>query len=115
MNDTEVAAVESGGVYINLHTELNPSGELRGQVVLEDLDTVIPQEDVVFNGDNRDNNIFGGTGNDRIVGFAGDDLLNGRRGNDRLVGGDGNDNLIGARGNDTLFGQDGNDVLYQIR
>ena len=111
LNNTEVAAVESGEVYINLHTENNPSGELRGQVILEDLDNVIPQEDVVFNGDNRDNNIFGGTGNDEIVGFAGDDLLNGRSGNDRLVGGDGNDNLIGANGNDTLFGQDGNDVL----
>ncbi|NET24063.1 CHRD domain-containing protein [Okeania sp. SIO1I7] len=111
LDETEVAAVESGEVYLNLHTENNPSGELRGQVILEDLDTVIPQEDVVFNGDNRDNNIFGGTGNDEIVGFAGDDLLNGRSGNDEIVGGDGNDNLIGANGNDTLFGQDGNDVL----
>ncbi|MGD1807795.1 CHRD domain-containing protein [Dapis sp. BLCC M126] len=120
LDDTEVAAVESGGVYINLHTENNPSGELRGQVVLENFDTVIPQEDVVFNGDNRDNNIFGGFGNDEIVGFAGDDQLNGLAGNDRvigaggndnLIGGDGNDNLIGGRGNDTLLGQNGNDVL----
>lgn len=111
LDQTEVAAVESGEVYLNLHTENNPSGELRGQVVLENLDTVIPQNDVVFNGDNRDNNIFGGTGNDEIVGFAGNDLLNGRRGNDRLVGGDGNDTINGANGNDTLFGQDGNDLL----
>ncbi|MGB3513513.1 MAG: CHRD domain-containing protein [Microcoleaceae cyanobacterium] len=111
LNNTEVAAVESGGAYINLHTENNPSGELRGQVILEDFDTVTPQQNVVFNGDNRDNNIFSGLGNDEIVGFGGDDLLNGRAGDDRLVGGDGNDNLIGANGNDILFGQDGNDLL----
>ncbi|MDY7003904.1 MAG: CHRD domain-containing protein [Cyanobacteriota bacterium] len=111
LNDTEVAAVQSGGVYINLHTDNNPSGELRGQVILEDLETVIPQEDVVFNGDNQDNNIDAGFANDEVRGFAGNDRLNGLAGDDRLVGGDGNDNLIGANGNDTLFGQDGNDVL----
>jgi len=111
LDETEVATVESGGVYINLHTENNPSGELRGQVVLENLDTVIPQEDVVFNGDNRDNNIQAGFADDIVRGFAGDDRLNGLAGNDRVVGGDGDDNLIGARGNDTLFGQNGNDIL----
>ncbi len=120
LNETELQAVESGEVYINLHTENNPNGELRGQVVLENFDTVIPDEDVVFNGDNRDNNIDGGFADDEIVGFAGDDRLNGLAGNDRvigaggndnLIGGDGNDNLIGGRGNDTLFGQDGNDLL----
>ncbi|MEM1167943.1 MAG: CHRD domain-containing protein [Cyanobacteria bacterium P01_H01_bin.35] len=111
LDETEVAAVESGGVYINLHTENNPSGELRGQVVLENLDTVIPQEDVVFNGDNRNNNIQAGSADDIVRGFAGDDRLNGLAGNDRVVGGDGDDTLIGANGNDTLFGQNGNDVL----
>ncbi|NES08136.1 MAG: CHRD domain-containing protein, partial [Okeania sp. SIO2F4] len=111
LNDTEVAAVESGGTYINLHTEDNPTGELRGQVVLENLDIVIPDENVVFNGDNRDNNIQAGFADDIIRGFAGDDRLNGLAGDDRVVGGDGDDNLIGARGNDTLFGQDGNDLL----
>ncbi len=111
LNETELQAVESGEVYINLHTENNPNGELRGQVVLENLDTVIPQEDVVFNGDNRDNNIQAGFADDVVRGFAGDDRLNGLAGDDRVVGGDGDDNLIGARGNDTLLGQDGNDLL----
>ncbi|MGD1702844.1 CHRD domain-containing protein [Dapis sp. BLCC M229] len=111
LDDTEVAAVESGEVYINLHTENNPSGELRGQVVLENFDTVIPDEDVVFNGDNRDNNIQAGFADDVVRGFDGDDRLNGLAGDDRVVGGDGDDNLIGARGNDTLLGQDGNDLL----
>ncbi|NEQ35764.1 MAG: CHRD domain-containing protein [Okeania sp. SIO3I5] len=111
LNETELQAVESGEVYINLHTDNNQSGELRGQVVLENLDTVTPQEDVVFNGDNRDNNIQGGSADDIIRGFAGGDRLNGLAGNDRVIGGDGGDNLIGARGNDSLFGQNGNDVL----
>ncbi len=111
LTDAETEAAEADGLYINLHTENNPSGELRGQVVLENLDTVIPQEDVVFNGDNRDNNIQAGFADDELRGFAGDDRLNGLAGNDQVVGGDGDDNLIGANGNDTLFGQNGNDVL----
>ncbi|MEB3341643.1 CHRD domain-containing protein [Okeania sp.] len=111
LDDTEVEAVQLGGAYINLHTEDNGSGELRGQVVLENLDTVIPTEDVVYNGDSRDNNIDAGFGNDIVRGFDGNDRLNGLAGNDRVIGDDGNDTLIGARGNDTLFGQNGNDVL----
>ena len=111
LDETEVAAVESGGVYINLHTQNNQSGELRGQVILENVNTVIPVENVVFNGDKRDNNIQAGFADDKVRGFAGDDRLNGLAGNDRILGDDGNDTLIGARGNDTLLGQDGDDFL----
>ncbi|MGB3508216.1 MAG: CHRD domain-containing protein [Microcoleaceae cyanobacterium] len=111
LNSDEVATAESGGLYVNLHTEDNPSGELRGQIVLEEAEIVISQDDGDFNADNRDNNLFGSFGDNNIRGFAGDDSLNGLAGDDRIVGDEGNDSLIGANGNDTLFGNDGNDVL----
>ena len=107
----EVTTAASGGLYINLHTANNPSGELRGQVVLEQPENVISQADGDFNADNRDNNLLGSFGDNRIRGFAGDDRLNGLAGNDRIIGDQGNDTLIGANGNDTLFGNDGNDIL----
>ena len=36
LSSEDAATVESEGVYINLHTEENNSGELRGQVIIED-------------------------------------------------------------------------------
>ncbi|MEW2911968.1 M10 family metallopeptidase C-terminal domain-containing protein [Leisingera sp. JC11] len=53
----------------------------------------------------------GGNGNDTIFGGGGHDNLIGSNGNDRLVGGIGNDRLSGDNGNDRLEGQDGNDRL----
>ncbi len=53
-------------------------------------------------GDENDNTINGGDGND---------LLEGRGGNDTLYGGGGNDILVGNDHNDTLYGGDGNDIL----
>lgn len=54
------------------------------------------------NGNERDNRIEGG---------AGDDILRGKRGDDLLFGGDGSDTLKGGRGDDALFGGDSTDTL----
>jgi Ca2+-binding RTX toxin-like protein len=56
---------------------------------------------------------FAGTGNEldnMIFGGAGNDTLNGGTGFDILLGGDGNDTLIGGAGADTLMGGAGNDT-----
>jgi len=48
------------------------------------------------------NNLFGEDGNDMLDGGSGDD---------RLFGGDGNDTMYGGTGDDTMFAGDGNDIV----
>lgn len=76
-------------------------------------------DDRIYGGYGQDN-LKGGRGNDRIYGEQDDDLLFGEEGNDKLYGGYdddkldggvGNDQLFGEQGLDTLLGGDGNDVL----
>ncbi|WLQ15861.1 putative Ig domain-containing protein [Hahella aquimaris] len=62
-------------------------------------------------GNEYDQGISGGTGDDTLDGKAGNDLLYGQEGNDELRGGEGNDKLYGEEGDDRLFGDDGNDYL----
>ncbi|KAA1052536.1 FG-GAP-like repeat-containing protein [Azospirillum argentinense] len=69
--------------------------------------------------ENVENLSFTGTGsftgignelNNAIIGGGGDDNLSGGTGNDTLSGGDGNDTLDGGAGANTLIGGAGNDV-----
>ncbi|MCZ8375716.1 MAG: calcium-binding protein [Beijerinckiaceae bacterium] len=62
-------------------------------------------------GDDRDNILEGGAGNDYIVGFGGSNILFGGDGNDRLFGQEGNDRIFGGAGNDLLAGFRGDDLL----
>ncbi|OIP87838.1 MAG: hypothetical protein AUK37_00675 [Rhodobacterales bacterium CG2_30_65_12] len=62
-------------------------------------------------GNDVDNRLFAGGGNDKIRGHAGDDTLIGRTGRDTLFGGDGADILRGQGGYDTLRGGAGADRL----
>ncbi|WP_177413993.1 calcium-binding protein [Pseudomonas tructae] len=61
-------------------------------------------------GDEQNNTLSGGGGDDLLVGLAGDDQLFGGAGNDRLVGGAGADRLEGGQGNDRLEGGGGADT-----
>lgn len=63
-------------------------------------------------GDNGDNIINGGNGNDLISGMLGDDDIDGGNGNDTIDGGGGNDNLDGGNGQDTIDGGDGDDIIH---
>ncbi len=65
-----------------------------------------------INGNDGNDNIFGGENNDIISGNRGKDLLTGNSGNDILFGGKDDDTLTGNRGQDMLFGNLGNDILF---
>jgi Ca2+-binding RTX toxin-like protein len=65
-----------------------------------------------LNGLGGNDQLFGDLGNDILNGGLGDDILQGNEGNDTLNGGDGLDTLRGGAGVDTLNGEAGNDQLY---
>ena len=74
-------------------------------------DTVLVVQPVVLVGDEDDNVLTGGLGNDTISGGEGDDALDGSGGNDQLDGNEGDDTLLGGAGNDSLDGGEGDDAL----
>lgn len=67
--------------------------------------------DFLFTGDELDNFIEGGDGNDELIGNGGSDTLREGLGNGILNGGDGDDDLDGQQGTEKLFGGAGNDIL----
>ncbi|WP_419827856.1 glycoside hydrolase family 113 [Sphingomonas sp.] len=64
-----------------------------------------------LNGNELDNIVTGGAGNDKLFGMAGNDTLVGGGGNDVFDGGTGNDLLQAGAGDDTLDGGVGQDTL----
>jgi RTX calcium-binding nonapeptide repeat (4 copies) len=62
-------------------------------------------------GDDRENILTGGRGNDVLRGGGGNDTLLGRAGNDSLNGGTGKDLLVGGKGDDMLASGGGQDTL----
>ena len=60
---------------------------------------------------NRDMELTGTAGADKLVGAGGSDIIRGRAGDDYLSGGGGNDELDGEAGDDTLEGGPGRDTL----
>lgn len=81
LNASTIPLYLSGNLYVNLHTQNNPAGELRAQI---------------------EPNVGAATGNDTLLGENGDDGLVGSRGNDILDGGAGSDSLTGFAGSDTF-------------
>lgn len=72
-------------------------------------------------GDDRGNDIEGGTGDNLIRGLGGNDVIIARAGHDLVYGDDGDDyiegnlgfdTLRGGRGDDRIFGQKDDDVLH---
>lgn len=82
-----------------------------GSAGFSDNDLLIIGDDLDNNGDNPDNDLTGGPGNDKIEGKGGNDILREGLGNGILNGGDGNDDLDGQEGTEKLFGGAGDDIL----
>jgi len=78
---------------------------------VEQLGFEVGTKSVVGIGNELDNTIYGGGGNDKLDGKAGNDFIDGESGDDSLIGGDGNDQFNGSTGNDTLNGGAGSDTL----
>ena len=75
-------------------------------------DTIFGFDDKDFlNGEEGNDQLFGGKGKDTIFGGLGDDLALGGKDKDVLKGNAGNDILVGEEGNDTLSGGDDHDLL----
>ena len=67
----------------------------------------------IINGNDENNQLFGGAGDDTLNGSDGNDLLDGGGGNDTLAGGDDSDTIIGGSGNDTIdVGGGVNRIIY---
>jgi Ca2+-binding RTX toxin-like protein len=62
-------------------------------------------------GNELDNRITSGGGDDYLTGYAGNDTLDGGGGDDQLYGGGGADSMSGGAGNDTLDGGGGDDDM----
>ncbi len=65
----------------------------------------------VITGNDANNYLYAGNGDDQMNGLAGDDYLYGEAGDDLLSGGEGQDWLVGDLGDDVLLGGAGNDRL----
>jgi Ca2+-binding RTX toxin-like protein len=68
----------------------------------------------LLEGNDADNNIIGGAGNDTINGRDGTDFLAGGIGSDAVDGGAGGDYLVGGAGNDIVSGGLGDDFLDSL-
>lgn len=99
VNDVVVEQANEGidGVYVGLSSYTLLSE-------FEDLNYNLWTGNFVGTGNELDNRIYGGSGNDTLSGLDGNDQLTGSYGDDTLDGGDGNDVLIGERGADILTG-----------
>jgi Ca2+-binding RTX toxin-like protein len=63
-------------------------------------------------GEDGQDTLFGGYGDDAMDGGNGDDLLYGTAGRDSMRGGLGNDTIYGGSGDDSLWGDGGSDDIY---
>lgn len=87
------------GVYVDLHTGKNNSGDTYSSI--ENLYGSNEANDTLI-GSRGDNLLYGAAGDDRLYGRAGDDTLKGGAGNDYLRDENGRDVFIGGEGQDTV-------------
>ena len=71
----------------------------------------VKTRNLIVDGTENADSLFGGRGDDIVNGEDGSDTLYGRKGADMLFGGGGSDMLLGGKHNDLIYGEDGNDRL----
>lgn len=74
---------------------------------------ILPTDPFNLTGNQLNNVLNGGAGDDMLDGDAGNDTLNGGAGDDNLIGGTGNDKLTGGTGNDTYTVDVTGDVIVE--
>ena len=58
VDDASLAALIQGDIYMNVHTSINPAGEIRGQVLLDGQSTgTVPVELTTFTGSTKNNSV----------------------------------------------------------
>lgn len=109
LSDDEDEVAEDGDETLGFF-DLEPSEDATyGSDYSQTTQTATDDDDIMI-GDDTDDTLFGGTGEDEIGGDDGDDLLFGGGGDDHVYGQEGSDALYGDAGNDELHGEDGDDT-----
>jgi hypothetical protein len=67
---------------------------------------------ILVTGDNTDNVLIGGLGNDTILALGGNDTIEAWDGDDSINAGSGNDSVYALEGNDSVLAGAGNDMVY---
>jgi Ca2+-binding RTX toxin-like protein len=110
---TETASEGTDTVYESLATYTLGANVENGRIQLNTGAGLYGNElDNLLVGGGGNDTLYGLDGNDTFHGNGGDDLVGGFDGNDTLYGEAGIDTLYGDNGDDTLYGGDGNDTLY---
>ena len=103
----------SGSIAVSINYDSSDAvfGQFSPQEVSKFLVFAGDGDDSVFNSTSIGSEVNGQNGNDNVNGGFGDDILRGNNGNDRVAGKAGDDILIGNNGHDNIIGGNGDDVL----
>ena len=76
----------TGVITIDKIKDVTLKTKIRSEILEEDIPTIIRSNGIKIKGNDADNFMIGGTGNDSLCGEDGDDTLEGGAGNDTLTG-----------------------------